>query len=60
MGKIANNFVGENIKKRDSKIGGIQNSKVRSLCIAAYLRCLFAAIEYAPNEALKRDAILQL
>lgn len=38
----------ENIQKRDFKIG-VQNVKMRSLCIAAYLRCLFASIEYAPT-----------
>jgi hypothetical protein len=45
----------ENIKKRDFRQApqsggiGVQNLKLRSLCIAAYLRCLFGAIEYAPN-----------
>ena len=33
---------------------------MRSLCIAAYLRCLFAAIEYAPNQELKIEAIRNL
>lgn len=30
---------------------------MRSLCIAAYLRCLFAAIEYSPNADLRAEAI---
>jgi len=38
-------------------MGGVQNNKLRSLCIAAYLRCLHAAIEYAPTRLLKQDAI---
>lgn len=33
---------------------------MRSLCIAGYLRCLFAAIEYAPNQELKLEAIRNL
>lgn len=33
---------------------------MRSLCIAAYLRCLYAAIEYAPHLEYKNDAIMQL
>jgi len=47
----------ENIKKRDYKIGGVQNLKLRSLCIATYLRCLHASIEYAPTESLRLEAI---
>jgi hypothetical protein len=49
----------ENISKRDQKMG-VQNVKIRSLCIAAYLRCLYAAIEYAPSVELKNEAIRQL
>jgi hypothetical protein len=33
---------------------------MRSLCIAAYLRCLFAAIEYAPDQSHKNEAIRYL
>jgi len=33
---------------------------MRSLCVAAYLRCLFAAIEYAPDQAHKNEAIRYL
>ena len=36
--------------KRGKKKSGIQNLKMRSLCIAAYLRCLHAALEYAPSD----------
>lgn len=50
----------ENIKKRDFKMGGVQNLKLRGLCIAAYLRCLYGAIEYAPTEQLRLEAINQL
>ena len=49
----------ENIKKRDFK-NGVQILKMRSLCVAAYLRCLFASIEYAPNQDLKNQAIKAL
>mmetsp|Transcript_15016 Transcript_15016/g.14598 ORF Transcript_15016/g.14598 Transcript_15016/m.14598 type:complete len:112 (-) Transcript_15016:471-806(-) len=30
---------------------------MRSLCVAAYLRCLYAAIEYAPDLELRNEAI---
>ena len=33
---------------------------MRALCVAAYLRCLYAAIEYAPNLELKAEAIRSL
>ena len=33
---------------------------MRALCIAAYLRCLYAAIEYAPNQELKIEAVRNL
>ena len=33
---------------------------MRVLCIASYLRCLFAAIEYAPTEEMKESAIEQI
>ena len=49
----------ENILKRDN-LKGVNNLEIRSLCIAAYLRCLFASIEYAPTAKLRKDAILQL
>ena len=38
----------------------IQSLKLRSLCIAAYLRCLYGAIEYAPKEQLRAEAIQSL
>ena len=50
----------ENIKKRDARNLGVQNVKVRALCIAAYLRCLYASIEYAPTQQLKQEAIMCL
>ena len=31
--------------------------KLRSLSIAAYLRCLYGAIEFAPKESLRAEAI---
>ncbi len=30
---------------------------MRSLCIAAYLRCLYAAIEWSPDPQFRDDAI---
>ena len=36
---------------------GFLNKNIRSLTVAAFLRCLYAAIEYAPDIKLKLDAI---
>ena len=38
----------------------IQSLKLRSLCIAAYLRCLYGALEYAPKEQLRAEAMQSL
>ena len=40
--------------KREQDQIGIQNPELRSLCIAAFLRCLFASIESAPG-TIKKD-----
>jgi hypothetical protein len=48
-------------KFRDAnKEVGIKNLKLRSLCVAAFLRCLHAAIEYAPRADYQRSAIAVL
>jgi len=49
----------ENIAKKDF-YKGVENLKIRSLCIAAFLRCLHAAIEYAPDSEMSSRAIEQL
>jgi len=36
---------------------GFLNKNIRSLTVAALLRCLYASVEYAPNMALKIEAI---
>lgn len=45
-----------NILKEKRKDGFI-NNKIRNLTIAAFLRCLYSAIEYAPSVDLRRRAI---
>ena len=42
---------------KDRRFDGFLNKDLRSLTIAAYLRCLFASIEYAPSVALRKSAI---
>jgi len=32
---------------------GFQNKELRSLSVAAFLRCLYAVIEFSPNIRLK-------
>lgn len=39
---------------------GIQNLEMRSLCIAAFLRCLHASLEYAPDDEMYQEAIKNL
>ena len=43
----------ETLERKD----GFLNKKIRYLTIAAYLRCLIAAIEYAPEYELRQDTI---
>lgn len=59
LGSQKKNVNVENITKRDHK-QGVQNIKLRSLCISAFLRCLFASIEYSPDEKLRQSAIATL
>ena len=42
---------------KEKRGDGFLNFKFRSLTIAAYLRCLYAAIEYSPSYNLKQYAI---
>ena len=39
---------------------GFLNRSIRSLSVAAYLRCLYGAIECAPTVALKNNAIANI
>lgn len=38
------------LKQREFARMGIQNPELRSLCISAFLRCLYASIDAAPHE----------
>ena len=40
-----------------SRGDGFLNKNIRSLTVAAFLRCLYAAIEYAPDAKLRMNAI---
>ena len=42
---------------KEQRGDGFLNKQIRCLTIAAYLRCLYAAIEYAPSNDLKMNAI---
>lgn len=37
------------MKQREFARMGIQNPQLRSLCISAFLRCLYASIDSAPD-----------
>ena len=45
------------LNPKDRRFDGFLNKDLRSLTIAAYLRCLFASIEYAPSVSLRKSAI---
>jgi hypothetical protein len=49
------NIFAENKQKNNASM--IQSLKLRSLSVAAYLRCLYGAIEFAPKESLRAEAI---
>lgn len=42
---------------KEKRNDGFINKELRSLTIAAFLRCLYSAIEYAPSVDLRRRAI---
>ena len=42
---------------KEKRGDGILNKKIRCLTISAFLRCLYASIEYAPNVHLKRQTL---
>lgn len=45
---------------KDQRGDGFLNQQIRSITVAAFLRCLWAAIEFAPNFALQTEAILDI
>jgi hypothetical protein len=48
--------VGTN-QHKDKRGDGFLNRGIRSLTVAAYLRCLYASVEYAPTVPLRKEAI---
>ena len=42
---------------KEKRKDGFLNKDIRRITIAAYLRCIYAAIEYAPTEKLRQDAV---
>jgi len=42
---------------KEEREDGFLNKMTRKLTIAAYLRCIYAAIEYAPTEVLRQNAV---
>lgn len=45
---------------KDRRGDGFLNPHLRSLNIAAFLRCLYAAIEFAPSQETRNNAILSI
>ena len=45
---------------KDQRGDGFLNKPIRNLTVAAYLRCLYGAIEYAPTIDLRFTAILSI
>ena len=54
---IKNDPNGGQLSLKEKRGDGFLNRRVRNLTIAAYLRCLYGAIEYSPTYSLKQDAI---
>ena len=48
------------LKLKDQRGDGFLNQEIRSITVAAFLRCLWGAIEFAPNFELRTEAILDL
>ena len=42
---------------KEKRGDGFQNKALRSATVAAYLHCLYAAIEYAPTMELRMNAV---
>ena len=55
--KVLNDPNGGKLSLKEQRGDGFLNSGIRSLTIAAFLRCLYAAIEFAPNYILRQNAI---
>jgi len=43
--------------KKEKRGDGFLNKQLRSLTVAALLRCIYGALEYAPTMKLKLEAI---
>lgn len=48
---------GGGLSMKEKRGDGFLNKELRSLTVAAYLRCLYGAIEYAPSNALRNNSI---
>jgi hypothetical protein len=48
---------GRDLSIKDKRNDGFLNKSIRTLTVAAFLRCLYGAIEYAPAVELKLKAI---
>lgn len=48
------------LSKKEQRGDGFLNKAIRSMTIAAYLRCLYASVEYAPNVELRKQAIANI
>jgi hypothetical protein len=53
-------LIAQKLSKRETSNSGIQNLEMRSLCVAAFLRCLHASLEYAPDDEMYQAAIRNL
>ncbi len=51
---------GENQSMKEYREDGFQNRELRSLSVAAFLRCLYALIEFSPTIHLKTKAIKKI
>ena len=60
MNEQGKTLMTQKLNKRDIANSGIQNLEMRSLCIAAFLRCLFNSLEYAPDGEFYKNAIENL
>jgi hypothetical protein len=55
--KIENDPNGGALSLKDRRGDGFLNASLRSLSVAAFLRCLYGAIEFAPEYSLREEAI---
>ena len=55
--KVLNDPNGGKLSLKEKRGDGFLNAPIRSMTIAAFLRCLYAAIEFAPSYILRQNAI---